>query len=248
MSQEREALVHQYIKTRDSVLRDQILEAYRPLVDYIVRRLCFHLEDKDDLTQLGVIGLLRALDRFEPSHETDFSTFATPNVIGEIKHYFRDKKNIVKIPRRLQEVHGKVRNYLKEAQQNFQNPSVAQIAKAVGVDEEIVLESLEAGQVQTVVSLDTPNYGKSDVKGWQSGDSLGDTLGDSHHEDLFINRVALKHAISKLEEREQYIVDLRFYKGLSQREIASHLGLSQMHISRILAQILKKLRKTIEQG
>jgi RNA polymerase sigma-B factor len=243
----REALILQYTQTKDPDIQATLVEAYQPLVEYIARKLTFNRDDLDDLVQVGNIGLLRALRRFNPALDIDFSTFATPNIIGEIKHYFRDKRNIVKIPRKLQETHSKVKNYLKDHQQDAKQPTIAQIAKALELTEEDVLEAMEAGQSVSVVSLDMPGYTKSEMKGGSSGgDSLLDTLGDEPKEDTYLNQISLSQAIQTLTDREQDIVRLRFYNGLSQREIADATGLSQMHISRLLTGILKKLKKHID--
>ncbi len=247
MIQNRESLILEYTHTKDPVIQEMLVSAYQPLVEYIARKLTFNKEDLDDLVQVGNIGLLRALRRFDPTLDIDFSTFATPNIIGEIKHYFRDKRNIVKIPRKLQEIHSKVKTYLKEHQQDVKQPSIAQIARDLEVTEEDVLEAMEAGQSVSVVSLDMPGYTKSEMKGGnQSADSLLDTLGDESKEDTYLNQISLNQAIQTLSDREQDIVRLRFYNGLSQREIADATGLSQMHISRLLTQIIKKLRKHME--
>lgn len=246
MSSESHSIILQYCQSKDPALKEKILLSYKPLVDYIARKLSFNREDLEDLAQVGSIGLLRALDRFDPGMQTDFSTFATPNIIGEIKHYFRDKRNIVKIPRKLQETHTKVKNFLKEAQQNTKSPTTKDIASALGISEEEVLEALEAGQTVNIVSLDMPSYSKNEMRGSGGSDSLVDILGDDSSDDLYLDKATLKEAISQLDEREQRIVYLRYYRGLSQREISEITQLSQMHISRLLTGILKKLRKSID--
>jgi RNA polymerase sigma-B factor len=242
----KELLVRDYCKTHNDALKEDIVRAYKPLVEFIARKLTFHRDDLDDLIQVGNIGLLRSLDRFDPTMETDFSTFVTPNIIGEIKHYFRDKKNIVKVPRRLHELYSKVKRVLKEHQVMGHSPTYSQIAAELEVTEEQVLECMEAGKSSTVLSLDGPAHaGSSDG---DSSPSLADNLGGEHHETMYINRITLNDAMSTLSDREQKILQLRFYSGLSQMEIAEHMNLSQMHISRLLTKSLEVLRKKLEKN
>jgi len=234
-----------YCETKDPSLKDDIIEQYRPLVEYIARKLAFNRDDLDDLIQVGSIALLRALDRFQPEKEIDFSTFATTNIIGEIKHYFRDKSKIVKIPRKLQELHSKIKNELKAYQQKEESPTIKQLAEKFEVTQEQILEALEVSQHSRIQSLDAPTYHKSDGNS-ASDPSLVDSLGTDPIEDKLLDKETLKTSISQLSEREKRIVYLRFYGGLSQSEIAARMGLSQMHISRLLAKSLKTLRKKIE--
>ena len=141
----KEALVLKYVKTKQPQLKDNIAASYKPLVEYIARKLTFNKQELDDIVQVGNIGLLRALERFDPSMYTDFSTFATPNIIGEIKHYF-DKRNIVKIPRKLQETHSKIKRFIKENTADGKQPTPAEIAQNLEITEEIVLECFEASK------------------------------------------------------------------------------------------------------
>lgn len=240
----KELLVREYCKTHNDALKDDIVKAYKPLVEFIARKLTFHRDDLDDLIQVGNIGLLRSLDRFDPTLETDFSTFVTPNIIGEIKHYFRDKKNIVKVPRRLHELYSKVKRVLKEHQVMGHSPTYSEIAEQLNVTEEQVLECMEAGKSSTVLSLDSPAHGGS--SDGDSAPSLADNIGSEHQENLYINRITLNEAMATLTEREQKILHLRFYYGLSQMEIADYMNLSQMHISRLLTKSLELLKKKLE--
>jgi RNA polymerase sigma-B factor len=240
----RESLVRQYAQTKDPELREKLVLLYKSLVDHISRKLAYNIDDLDDVVQVGHLGLLRALDHFDPSYKADFSTFAIPNIVGEIRHYFRDKRHVVKIPRKLQETNSKIKKYLKEHQQDPIQPTIAIIAKELELTEEEVLEAMEAGRSFSVVSLDTPTYSDGDSKSSQgTSETLVDSLGGDHQEDTYINRVTLQGVMETLSEREREIIHLRFYQGLPQREIADVLGLSQMHISRLLNHILLKLRK-----
>lgn len=245
MALTREELIVKYVKTKEEALKGPIVEQYQPLVEYIARKLTFNRDDLKDLVQVGNIGLLRSLDRFDPGMETDFSTFATPNIIGEIKHYFRDKKGLVKIPRKLQETHSKIKKYTKEKMVAGHSPTVSEIAMALEIDEEQVLESMEAGQSSLVISLDTPAYKKSNSQA-SEGSTLLDTLGMDAQEDFYLDKVTLNEALDTLSKREQRIIFLRYYNGLSQTDISKRMGLSQMHISRLLTKAIKRLRVALE--
>ncbi len=244
-SQHKDEMILEYQRTGSEVLRDQIVTKYMPLVEYVARKLSFSRDDVDDLSQVGVIGLLRSIDRFDVSKAVDFSTFATPNIIGEIKHYFRDKRSIVKVPRKLQEQYSKIKKYIKENQVNGKSPTVTEISKALDMPMDEVVQSIEAWQSGTVISLDTPAHSGSDKSDGSSA-TLLDTIGGDHKEDALLNRVTLRQALRGLNARDRKIVFLRFYRGLSQSEIAERMDLSQMHISRLLNGALKALRQTLE--
>jgi RNA polymerase sigma-B factor len=237
--------VSKYIQTKDPSLKDEVIEKYTPLIKYIARKLAFNRDDLDDLIQVGSIALLRALDRFQPEKETDFATFATPNIIGEIKHYFRDKSRTVKIPRKLQELHSKIKTELKLHQQSAHSPTIKELAEKFDVSQEHIIEALEVSQQSRIQSLDAPMH-KGSNSSTANDPSLIDSLGTDPIEDTLLNKETLKTTISQLSDREKRIIYLRFYGGLSQSEIALRMGLSQMHISRLLAKALKSLRKKIE--
>ena len=237
--------VYLYCETKDNSLKDEIVLEYRPLVEYIAKKLAFNRDDLDDLIQIGSIALLRALDRYDPEKAVDFSIFVTPNIIGEIKHYFRDKSKLVKIPRKLQELHSKIKNELKLSQQSNTSPTIAMLAEKFEVTEEHILEAMEVTQTSRIQSLDSTIY-KSNDNSSSNEVSLIDSLGTDHMEDHYLDKETLKVTINELNEREKRIIYLRFYGGLSQIEIAQRLGLSQMHISRLLAKALRSLRKKIE--
>ena len=248
--QEREELVKKYVKTKDNSLKEGILIAYKPLVEFIARKLSFNIDDVPDLIQVGTIGLLKSLDTFDVSRKIAFSTYASSNVIGEIRHYIRDKGRIVKLPRKLQEQYSKIRQYIKIKSQELDRfPTTTEIARDLDLSEEDVLESMEAGQSFRVISLDKPvktNKNKSSNEKFSLIDNIGS---ESIDDDSFLNKEMLKKALENLNEREKKLIYLRFYEGLTQKEIADRLGLSQMHVSRLLNESLKKLRRkiTIEQ-
>ena len=243
MSSKQDPLVLKYCKQKSIPLRDEIVEKYRPLIEYIARKLAFNRDDTDDLVQVGSIAVLKSLERFDPSKETDFATFATPNIIGEIKHYFRDKSRLLKVPRKLQELYSKIKTYTREVQKEGRTPTITEIAEALGVEEEHVIESMEAGQNTRMMSLDAPSYKGDSYKSGGSEQTIIDSIGVDAGEDMMLNKEMLKDAILKLSERERRIIYLRFYGGLAQADIARRMGLSQMHISRLLTQSIKNLRK-----
>ena len=239
---DKRALILEYLEKRDPAVKDQLVTAYKALVEYIARKLAFNRDDFDDVVQVGMLGLLRAIDHYSPHHEADFTTFATPTIIGEIKHYFRDKKNVVKIPRKLQETYSKVKQCIKESQQTNKSLTPADIAAQLGITVEDVLEAMEASQNFSILSLDLPSHSKNDNSG--PGDTILDTLGGEEKEDHYLDSVMLGEAMKTLTFREKHIIHLRYYQGLSQKEIADAVGLSQMHVSRVLEGILKKLKKS----
>ena len=243
---QKDSLVAKYCKDRDNSLKEKILLSYAPLVEYIAKKLAFNKNDLEDLVQVGTIGLLRSLDRFEPSKDIDFSTFANPNIIGEIKHYFRDKSRLVKVPRKLQELNSKVKTFVKAAQREGRSPTVTEISIALDTTEERILESMEVGQTALVLSLDSPSYRGDNMKrGDSSAPSLLDSLGVEGKEDDVLKKETIQQAIEQLNDREQKIIYLRFFCGLSQMEIAKRMALSQMHISRILVKSIDHLRSIL---
>ena len=233
----------QFAVDRDATLRGELIEAHLGLAEYLARRFSNRGEPLDDLVQVASVGLLKAVDRFEPDRGVEFSTYATHTIVGELKRHFRDKGWAVRAPRRMQELYlrlGKVVSTL--SQELGRSPTIPELATEAQVSEEEVLEALEAGQAYRFSSLDAPSPGDED------GDSLGAHLGqvdplmaDAEH------RMALTPLIARLPNREQTILHLRFFEGLTQSEIAARLGISQMHVSRLLARSLAKLRTAAEE-
>ena len=247
MNPKLDPLVKEYCETKNQNLKEEILTNYKPLIEYIAKKLAFNKNDVDDLIQVGCIALIKALDRFKPEMNTEFSTFATPNIIGEIKHYFRDKSKIVKVPRKLQETYSRVKKEIYDAQLEGVQLTVKDIAKKLEIDEEKVIESMEAGQNIKVISLDSPSY-RSDSSNSSSEPMLIDQIATSNKEESMLNKETLKQAILRLSTRERRIIYLRFYGGLSQAEIADRLELSQMHISRLLSKSIKHLQEELKRN
>ena len=227
----------EFAEDRDPGLRAQLVEGHLGLAEYLARRFSNRGEPLDDLVQVASLGLLKAVDRFEPSRGVEFSTYATHTIVGELKRHFRDKGWAVRAPRRMQELYlrlGKVVSSL--SQELGRSPTIPELAAEAQVTEEEVLEALEAGQAYRFSSLDAPS-------GDEDGDSLSSQLGqdDPHLLDAE-HRAALSPLLSRLPPREQTILHLRFFEGMTQSEIAGQLGISQMHVSRLLARSLGQLR------
>jgi RNA polymerase sigma-B factor len=223
--------------------RDRAIEAWLPLARHLAHRYSGRGEPTDDLVQTATVGLIKAVDKFDPDRGVDFAGYAIPTIIGEIKRHFRDRTWSVRVPRRLQEL----RLAITEANSTLthtlgRSPTVADIATHLGVTEEDVLEGLEGARAYNATSLSTPISADGSTE-------LGDTLGGEDQEfELAETRVALGPALSTLDEREQKILTLRFYGNLTQSQIAETIGISQMHVSRLLTKALTKLRTELGAG
>ncbi|HZB51241.1 MAG TPA: RNA polymerase sigma factor SigF [Mycobacteriales bacterium] len=217
-------------------VRDRLVEMHLPLVEYLARRFAGRGEPLDDLVQVGTIGLIKAVDRFDTERGVEFSTYATPTVVGEIKRHFRDKGWTVRVPRRLQELRASLSSATSDLTQTLgRSPTVAELATHLKIGEEEVLEGLESANAYTAVSIEA-----SDGEG---GMSVADTLGG---DDLSLEgveyRESIKPLLDSLPPRERRILMLRFFGNLTQSQIAAELGISQMHVSRLLARTLAQLR------
>jgi RNA polymerase sigma-B factor len=224
--------------TGDRRLRDELVEAHIGLAEYLARRFANRGEPLDDLVQVALIGLVKAVNRFDPNRGVEFSTYATHTIAGELKRHFRDKGWAVRAPRRMQELYLRLTQVVSSlGQQLGRSPTIGELAAETQVSEEEVLEALEAGQAYRFASLDVPKGGSDD------GDTLGEGLGE---DDPGIanaeSRVVLSPLMARLPARQRQIIRLRFFEGLTQSEIASRLGISQMHVSRLLARSVAELR------
>jgi RNA polymerase sigma-B factor len=224
-------------------LREELVDQHIGLVEFLARRFRNRGEPLEDLVQVGTIGLLKAIERFDLEREVEFSTYATPTIVGELKRHFRDKGWAVRVPRRLQELHlelTKVVGYL--GQELGRSPTVPEIAEYSGFSEEEVLEGLEIAQAYNFTSLDAP-IDSEDGGSTSFADQLG---GEDEHLENLEYRASLAPEMEKLPDRERRIIYLRFFKGLTQSEIADKLGISQMHVSRLLNRTLTHLRDALE--
>ncbi|HEX2051968.1 MAG TPA: RNA polymerase sigma factor SigF [Actinomycetota bacterium] len=222
--------------------REQLVEQYIGLVEFLARRFRNRGEPLEDLVQVGTIGLLKAIERFDLGREVEFSTYATPTIVGELKRHFRDKGWAVRVPRRLQELHLELTKVVSQLNQELgRSPTVPEIAEYANLSEEQVLEGLEIAQAYSFTSLDAP-IDSDDSDSSTFADQMG--VEDEHLENLEY-RASLAPEMAKLPERERRILYLRFFKGLTQSEIAERLGISQMHVSRLLNRTLSQLREAL---
>ena len=220
-------------------VRDELVEMHLPLVEYLARRFRNRGEPLDDLVQVATIGLIKSVDRFDLERGVEFSTYATPTIVGEIKRHFRDKGWAIRVPRRLQELKLSLTKATSElSQRNGRAPTVAELAQYLQMSEEEVLEGLESANAYSAVSLDAPDTGDDDSPA--VADSLGTT--DDSLEGVEY-RESLKPLLEKLPPREKKILLLRFFGNMTQSQIAAELGISQMHVSRLLARTLAQLRE-----
>jgi RNA polymerase sigma-B factor len=221
-----------------AALRDELVSEHLALVEYLARRFTGRGEPLDDLVQVGTIGLLKAIDRFDLERGVEFSTYATPTIVGEIKRHFRDKGWAVRVPRRLQELKlALTRATADLSQENGRSPTVAELAEHLSLTEEEILDGLESAHAYSTISLDAP---EGDDESPAVSDSLGivdDALEGVEH------RESLKPLLEQLPAREKHILMLRFFKGMTQSQIAEELGISQMHVSRLLTRTLAHLRE-----
>jgi RNA polymerase sigma-B factor len=227
-------------------LRNDLVVAHLNLVRFLALKFANRGEPLDDLVQVGTVGLLKAIDRFELSRGVEFTTYATPTIVGEIKRYFRDKGWAVKVPRRLQELNLAVnRASEKMAVELGRSPTVAELASRLDATDEEILEAQELGQAYNLLSLDSEVSGEGDKKSQTLADTVGIT--DSGLE-MLEDRANLERAFHVLTGRERVIIYLRFYESVSQTEIAKRLNVSQMHVSRLQAKALEKLRAFLKES
>jgi len=220
-------------------IRGYLVELHLPLVEYLARRFRNRGEWLDDLTQVATIGLIKSIDRFDLERGVEFSTYATPTIVGEIKRHFRDKGWAVRVPRRLQELKLSLTKAIGElAQREGRAPTVSELASHLQMSEEDVLEGLESANAYSTVSLDAPDSGDEDAPA--VSDSLG--MVDDALEGVEY-RESLKPLLEQLPPREKKILLLRFFGNMTQSQIAAELGISQMHVSRLLARTLTQLRE-----
>jgi RNA polymerase sigma-B factor len=235
-------LLRAYHEHGDLAARDQLIEQYMSLVRSLARRYAYRGEQLDDLIQIGAIGLIKAIDRFDMNRGVELTTYATPNIIGEIKRHFRDKGWAVRVPRGLQELSVQLSRLVEQLTvQLGRSPTIPEIAKEAGVEEEQVLEALESGRAYSSVSLSGGTIGDEDGE----LDPL-ETLGtEEHMYEVSEDRAVLEPGLRALDERERRILHLRFYEGLTQSQIAQQVGISQMHVSRLIRRALEKIRDEI---
>ena len=224
--------------------RDDLVHLHLPLVEHCARRFRNRGEPFEDLVQVGTIGLLKSIDRFDSDRGVEFSTYATPTIIGEIKRYFRDKGWAIRVPRRLQELRMQIGAATAELTQSLgRSPTPRELAGSIGCSVEEIIEGIESSNAYSTLSLDASDDSED------GGGSMLDAIGreDENLEHVEI-RESLKPLLDALEPREKKILLLRFFKNKTQTQIAEEIGVSQMHVSRLLSRTLDQLRASLEQS
>ena len=222
--------------------RDSLVHLHLPLVEHCARRFRNRGEPFEDLVQVGTIGLIKSVDRFDPERGVEFSTYATPTIIGEIKRYFRDKGWAIRVPRRLQELRMQIGSATAELTQSLgRSPTAGELAERVGCSVEEIIEGIESSNAYSTLSLDATD--DSDDGTASMLDALGADDAGLEHVEI---RESLKPLLDRLEPREKRILLLRFFKNQTQSQIAEEIGVSQMHVSRLLSRTLDQLRASLE--
>ena len=233
--EEKEELFRR-IKEGDEKARELYIKGNLRLVLSVIKRFQSSNENVDDLFQIGCIGLIKAIDNFDTTLQVKFSTYAVPMIIGEIRRYLRDN-NSIRVSRSLRDVAYKAR-YAKEpyVKKNLREPTITEIAEEIGIDKETIVYALDA--IQSPVSLFEPVF-------TESGDTLYvmDQISDKRaREDSWVENIALKDALCHLPDRERHIIQLRFYEGKTQMEVAEEIGISQAQVSRLEKSALRAMR------
>jgi RNA polymerase sigma-B factor len=224
----------------DLSARDLLVERFQSLAAYLARRFAGRGEALEDLTQVANIGLLAAIDRFDPSREVRFATYAAATIVGELKRHLRDKAWAVRVPRKLQELGIHINQALPAlTQQLGRSPTIREIADRLDASPEEILEAMDAARAFSAASIDEPIR--------DTGTTVSETLSDPDDSmELMEQWATVAPAVRGLPERERRVLFLRFFKGLTQTEIAREIGVSQMHVSRILSHTLATLRETAD--
>ncbi|MBU8823208.1 RNA polymerase sigma factor SigF [Mycolicibacterium goodii] len=224
--------------------REKIVERCLPLADHIARRFDGRGEPREDLVQVARVGLVNAVNRFDVEAGSDFVSFAVPTIMGEVRRHFRDNSWSVKVPRRLKELHLRLGAATAELSQRLgRAPTASELAHELDMDREEVVEGLIAGSSYNTLSIDSGGGGGGD----EEAPAIVDTLGDLDMGlDQIDNRESLRPLLASLPERERTVLVLRFFESMTQTQIAERVGISQMHVSRLLAKSLARLRDQLQ--
>ncbi len=235
------SLFSTYQDSHDPEIKSMLVNAHLDLAHSLARRFINRGEPLDDLVQVASMGLLKAIDRFDPGRNVQFTTYAVPTIVGELKRYFRDRTSTIRLPRGLRERSHALNSAIQRfSQEHGRSPSVPDIAREMGLSEEEVIEGLEGAESVSVASLNTSSSEEGDL-------SLLDIIGGEDKTlKILDERLSLAGAMSGLSSREQNLLYLRFIEGRSQTEIAHRLGISQMHVSRLLRRTLQTLRQSLK--
>lgn len=238
----RKDLFLRYWHTRDPAVREELVLAYGGLASYLARKFGYRGEPLEDLQQVAQVGLLNAIDRFDPTRGMEFSTYATETIVGEIKRHFRDKTWMVHVPRRLRELNNSLMRVVDTLTTRLgRSPTIAEIAEHAGVSFEDTVEALEVGRAYNPVSLDAEVGGAE-----EDAAALRDQVGVQDPALATLeDRSTVEQALQRLPQREQSVLRMRFYQELSQAEVARRLGISQMHVSRLQRDALQRMRALV---
>jgi RNA polymerase sigma-B factor len=232
------ALLHRWHFEADHAARDEVAARMLPLARSLARRYANKGEPLEDLEQVAFLGLIKAIDRFDLSRDVRFATYAVPTIAGELKRHFRDRGWMMRVPREVQELNGKLGAARERLVGDLsRSPTVAELARATGAGEDQVIEALAAAQAYRTLSLDQPFQDGTGPLEAIGGDDLGFERAEA--------RAMLADGLHELAPREREIVRLRYFEGLTQREIAEQVGLSQMHVSRLIRRTVQQLRERI---
>jgi RNA polymerase sigma-B factor len=242
-AQEDRRLLLRLHRHGDQAAREELVRRLLPLARRMARRYRRSDEPLDDLVQVATLGLIKAIDRFDPARETAFSSYAVPTMLGELKRYFRDNGWAVHVPRGMQERVMQVDNAMKDMSRRLgRSPSAAEVASVLGIDTEQVLEAMEAASAYDAVSLDSYRFGDAG-----DGETYAESIGvEDERFDLVEYEATIAPALSALPERDRMVLYLRFAKDMTQAEIAERVGVSQMHVSRLIRRSLDRLRAVAE--
>jgi RNA polymerase sigma-B factor len=242
MDRNVDALLIAYHRGGDEEAREQVLVELMPLVRALASRYAGRGEPLEDLVQVGALGLIKAVDRFDVDRGVEFSSYAVPTIVGEIRRHFRDKAWAMHVPRRLKELSVRLSRVLDDLTSELaRSPTVAELAEAAGVEEEDVIDALDSAHAYSTRSLQAPFDDEGD-------ESLVDRLGVEERGYDEVEEGSLVTAgLDALDERERRIVELRFFEEMTQSQIAAELGISQMHVSRLLRRALGSMRGKIEE-
>ena len=235
-------LLRAYHERGDTDARERLIEQYLPLVRSLARRYSYRGEQLEDLVQVGCIGLIKAIDRFDIDRGVELTTYATPNIIGEIKRHFRDKGWAIRVPRRLQELRMQIGGATGELTQKLgRSPTPRELAEVIGCTVEEVMEGIESSHAYATLSLDASDDSEDGPPAMLATLGVEDT--NIAHVEV---RESIKPLLDGLGEREKRILLLRFFKNMTQSQIAEEIGVSQMHVSRLLTRTLAQLRTSLE--
>jgi RNA polymerase sigma-B factor len=235
-----EEILRLFGRMPDEQAREEIVIRFQPFAEYLARRFGGRGESVEDLAQVANIGLLNAIDRFDPERGVQFSTYAAATIVGEIKRHFRDKGWALRVPRRLQELAVRVNHALPGLIQTLgRSPTIPELAEHIGVGTDEIAEAMDAVQAYSTSSLDTP----ADEGASAPVNSLGE---EDPSLALLDEWTTVAPAVAELSPRDRRVLFLRFFRGYTQSEIAEDVGVSQMHVSRILTQTLERLRRAVD--